>query len=358
MTLILEFKNAVKRFYGTFEVVLLPIFKFILAFMYFRWINASMGFMSQLNSIFVVLILALISSVLPSVVMITIGYLMMIMHAYALGIDVAGFFVVMMLIFWIFFLRFSKRQNIVLVFTPLSFYFNVPVLLPIGSGLFGNAIAAIPAACGVVNYYFVRFLKAQAATLISEDMDIVQRIKYLCDGLLQNWPMWISLIAFVVATLLVHMIRSCSFDYSWKIAILAGGIGYVLVILAGSVVFEVNVNMTTLVVYTLASVILGELLELFVFGGAYSRTERLQYEDDDYYYYVKAIPKATISLSERSIKRINDDVDEVEGKNKKEAESDMVTVAQMEGDASGMISSVEVDDVDFEKKLEESLKDL
>ena len=37
----------------------------------------------------------------------------------------------------------------------------------------------------------------------------------------------------------------------------------------------------------------------------YSRTERLEYEDDEYYYYVKAVPKATVATSERSIKKIN-----------------------------------------------------
>ena len=32
------------------------------------------------------------------------------------------------------------------------------------------------------------------------------------------------------------------------------------------------------------------------------RTERLEYEDDEYYYYVKAVPKAVSTTSERSIK--------------------------------------------------------
>ncbi len=41
------------------------------------------------------------------------------------------------------------------------------------------------------------------------------------------------------------------------------------------------------------------------FGGDYSRTERLEYEDDEYYYYVKAVPKAMVATSERSIKKIN-----------------------------------------------------
>ena len=60
--------------------------------------------------------------------------------------------------------------------------------------------------------------------------------------------------------------------------------------------------MITLIIYTVISVVVGLVLEFFVFGGDYTRTERLEYEDDEYYYYVKAVPKALVATSERSIK--------------------------------------------------------
>ena len=41
----------------------------------------------------------------------------------------------------------------------------------------------------------------------------------------------------------------------------------------------------------LASVLLGEILTFFCCGLEYRKTQRLQFEDDDYYYYVKAVPK-------------------------------------------------------------------
>ena len=37
----------------------------------------------------------------------------------------------------------------------------------------------------------------------------------------------------------------------------------------------------------------------------YTAVERVQFEDDDYYYYVKAVPKVNISLREMDIKHIN-----------------------------------------------------
>ena len=91
MTALLEIKQNIKRFYGQYEVYILPVLKFVLAFAYFLWINSNMGYMKQLDNIFVVLILALVCSILPVSVMMFMGFALMIGHCYAVGIETAAF---------------------------------------------------------------------------------------------------------------------------------------------------------------------------------------------------------------------------------------------------------------------------
>lgn len=369
MTALLELKQKIKGVYGQYEIYILPILKFILALVYFVWINSNMGYMSQLNNLFLVLIMALICSILPSAAMVYIGFVMILLHSYALGIEVAGVMLVLILLMMIFLLRFSSGQNIVMVYTPLSFAFNIPALLPIGSGLLGSALSAIPAGCGVVMYYFIRFLRAQSGILSNADTEITDKLQIMADGLVQNWGMWITVVAFVAVILLVYLIRTRSFDYAWRIAIIAGGVVYVLVMLGGSFCLNATVSMVPLLVCTVVAVLVGIVLEFFVFGGDYSRTERLEYEDDEYIYYVKAVPKASVSTSERSIKKINAEPVREE----KKTDENNVTYANpiFQGDEtarrkkasphSGSARPVQkpaVKDVDFEKKLEESLRDL
>ena len=126
MTALLEIKQKIKNFYGQYEIYLMPVLKFVLAFVYFLWINANMGYMKQLDNIFIIVILALICSILPTSVMIFVGFALMIGHCYAVGIETAGFMLVLVLFMLILFLRFSSSQNVVLVLTPLSFGFSVP----------------------------------------------------------------------------------------------------------------------------------------------------------------------------------------------------------------------------------------
>ena len=306
MTALLEIKQNIKRFYGEYEVYILPVLKFALAFVYFLWINSNMGYMKQLDNIFVILVLALVCAILPVSVMMFIGFAMMIGHCYAVGPEVAGFMLVLILFMMILFLRFSGSQNLTLILTPLSFGFSVPTLLPLGAGLLGSAVSALPAGCGVVIYYFIRFVHAQSAALSDQGTEIAEKLKLLSDGLVQNWAMWITVIAFVVVVLLVNLLRTRSFDYAWRIAIIAGGVAYILVILAGDFCLDVTVSMVPMIISTVVSVLIGFVLEFFVYGGDYSRTERLEYEDDEYYYYVKAIPKISVTAPEKTVKHINE----------------------------------------------------
>lgn len=368
MTALLEIKQNIKRFYGQYEVYILPVLKFVLAFAYFLWINSNMGYMKQLDNIFIVLILALVCSILPVSVMMFMGFALMIGHCYAVGIETAGFMLLLILLMMILFLRFSRSQNLAMILTPLSFGFGVPALMPIGAGLLGSALSALPAGCGVVIYYFIRFVHAQSAALSDPAAEITEKLKLISDGLVHNWAMWITVIAFVVVVLFVNLLRTRAFDYAWRIAVIAGGVIYILVILAGDFYLSITVAMVPMILSTVISVLAGFVLEFFVFGGDYSRTERLEYEDDEYYYYVKAVPKASVATSERSIKKINAEPVKEEKKDNVVSFSDDVFPEKKEMHTVKMPDMVSentvsekpegLDKIDFEKQLEESLKDL
>ena len=70
MTALLELKQKIKGLYGQYEIYILPFLKFITALVYFLWINMNMGYMTLLDNIFIVLILALVCSILPPSVMV------------------------------------------------------------------------------------------------------------------------------------------------------------------------------------------------------------------------------------------------------------------------------------------------
>lgn len=341
MTALLEMKQKLKNFYGQYEGYLVPVLKFLLAFGYFWWIRMALGMMERLANPFVIIITALLCAILPINAIMWVGFLFILGHCYAVGIEVAAFAAVLVLLLGILGLRFSGKSNLVFPIVPLGMTCRLSALTPIGCGLLGTPVAAVPMSCSVVFYYLLTFIKEQETLLKSEDMEIQRVLKLLMDGLIKNQDMWMSLITFAGVLLLVYLIRTRSFDYAWRVAILVGAVVYLLIMLAGGLFLGMDVEMVFLGVTAVVSTLLGLVLEFFAFGGDYTRTEHLEYEDDDYFYYVKAVPKVSISTSNRNIKKIN-------GVSQKTEELP---------DLPGR-SSPNAPHVDFEKKLEESLKDL
>ena len=81
--------------------------------------------------------------------------------------------------------------------------------------------------------------------------------------------------------------------------------GQLVVIFIGDITMDVSVPVSELIIGVVVSLILSGIYTFFVFAVDYSRTEYVQFEDDDYYYYVKAVPKMTVSTPDVKVQKIN-----------------------------------------------------
>ena len=126
MTTLLETKQKIKNFYGEHETWILPLLKFLLAFVVFQGINSTLGFLEALDNIFITLILSLICAVLPLNGMTILGCIMIIAHCYGIGVEVAAFSALLLLLLMILFLRFTSKDNVALILTPAAFTLHMP----------------------------------------------------------------------------------------------------------------------------------------------------------------------------------------------------------------------------------------
>ena len=79
----------------------------------------------------------------------------------------------------------------------------------------------------------------------------------------------------------------------------------IVVVAIGDVAMGVHASYGSLIFGSIGAAVIGVILELFFFSVDYSRSENLQYEDDEYYYYVKAVPKMTVSSTDVKVQRIS-----------------------------------------------------
>jgi hypothetical protein len=110
-----------------------------------------------------------------------------------------------------------------------------------------------------------------------------------------------------VVIILVYIIRRLSVDYSWIVAVCAGGVMQIVLFLMGNIMLEdmgIVCSIVSVIVGGIISLALAWFLQFFLHSVDYTRTEKVQFEDDDYYYYVKAVPKVKLQYSGVKVKRV------------------------------------------------------
>ena len=306
MTTLLVVKQYIKNFISKYEVYLKPLMKLILALASLMMINSKIGYMHRLDNISIVLIVALMCSFMPMNFIIFVAAVFTVLHLYALSLECAAIALVLFLVLFLLYFRFSPKDTLVVLLTPICFVLKIPYAVPLTMGLIGTPASAISVGCGVIVSYLISYIADSATALSGMDTeDIITKVRYIVDGLLNNKEMLLTIFAFAVTIVIVYLIKRMSINYAWTIAMIAGAIVDVMILLVGDLMFDTNVSIIGIIIGTVFSMLIAKVVEFFAFHVDYSRVEKVQFEDDEYYYYVKAVPKITVATPSKTVKRIN-----------------------------------------------------
>lgn len=306
MRSLLEFREKIKLIYSKNEVFIFPLFKFLLAFITLSITNGTLGYMDRIDNIAIVLILSLMCSFLPTGAITLFNALFSILHVYSLSMEAAIVVLGIYLIMFLLFFRFGAKGTLAVLLTPLLFVLKIPYIIPIAVGLLAAPYAAVFVGCGVVVYYLLDNIAQNANTLNSlGGSEITAIIRLVIDGLLNNKEMLVVTVSFVVTTLVVYLIRRLSIDHAWTIAMVSGVMLNLVLLLIGDLLYETDMGLLNGLLGSVLALGVAKVLEFSRFCVDYTRTEKVQFEDDEYYYYVKAIPKMSVAAQTKTVKRIH-----------------------------------------------------
>ena len=306
MTALLELRENLKKIYSRNEAFILPVIKFLLSFIVLSIINGKMGYMTKLDNMAIVLIVSLLCSFLRTGFMAFFAMMFAVLHMYALSIETAAVGLVVFLLLYLLFLRFTAKEALVVVLTPVLCMLKLPYVMPVAMGLIGTPASCVSVGCGVVVYYLLQTVITNAPTINSMGAEeATAKLRLLIDGMLGNKAMLVMIAAFAITVIVVYLIRRMSVDHSWTIAMVAGVMIEVMILLVGDLMYDTNLSIVSALLGAVVTLIACKIIEFFRFCLDYSRTEKVQFEDDEYYYYVKAVPKMTVAAPTNTVKKIN-----------------------------------------------------
>lgn len=305
MSTILVWREKIQKLYADYSLYITIVARLVLGGLVFGLINSKIGYMKAVSSIVCTAGLTVVCAFLPVIVMVLAAMALVLLHFYSLSIGVALVSAILFVLMYIFYLQFSTKQSWLILVTAVAFALKVPLVIPVAVGLLGGFVSLAPIVCGTIAYYVIHSVRVSSGTFKSEGLsEIINAVTAAAKQLLGNKEMWLMVAVIVACTLLVYGIRTRSVNHAWKIATGAGAAAGLVLGLVGNIVLNVDMSLISLGVGSVLAIVFGLLAEILFLSVDYTRTEYVEFEDDEYHYYVKAVPKIGVTEPEKNVKRI------------------------------------------------------
>ncbi len=302
MTHLLVIRERLIQFYQNYARIMDALFRFLLSFITFFSINRLIGYNPALQAWYVIAALSIVNTVLPMTVLMFLAAVYTVLHVYYVSVSLALVLVLIFLIAYLVYLRFLPEHGYVILALPVLYGLHLPYLVPILLGIIAAPAAVVPMSCGVFCYYALQSMTTVIGTATEDSMLLFNQTLQL---IFSDQEMYLTIGVFAVVMVVVNLLCSQEFHYVYETAIVVGALAMVLLMLGISFPFNIDINVLQLLIETAVSALIVWVIQFFRLVLNYTAVEYLQFEDDEYYYYVKAVPKINIAVEQKKVKRFN-----------------------------------------------------
>jgi hypothetical protein len=308
MTELLVIKERLKKAYSVYGAYIDAAARGLLVLSACVAVNTLIGYMPLLQSPFIILLLAVIAAFLPVSASMLIVSVVILGNLFSVTMEAALLFAVLMLLFVLTFFVLKPGNSHIMTLSialgALRFFGPLPMIL----GLMYSPLALFPMTFGLVVSQYMTYISDNYVLLSSKTSTLtnIQKISQIAAGVCTNEQMWTMVVILILVSLIVYAIRRLQVRNSWFYAIVIGVFMHLLLTLLCDFMFDIRESYFILAINLILEVLVGVSLWFFFFMVDYSREETVQFEDDEYYYYVKAVPKVTVTVPEVRVTRIRE----------------------------------------------------
>ena len=296
MNKFLELRTKLVVFYRKTDYLLKPFFKFLLAFIASLRLRAMFNYDDFFSKNVAVLLISVIAAFVPM----SMTLAMLVVYASLLIQPVSMMMSILplaiYLVLFCFFLRLLPEYSGAVIAMPVLLLWKLPYVIPMVIGLFATPVGIIPTCAGVLAYYLLNGIKADMITIdqVSSKENPVRIVSDTLNDVIRNENMYAMMAVFVLIIIVMFLIRNIKMDYSFEISIALGSSVCALSLFVLLLRMDIGMGIAEILITSVISGLLVYVAYLLYRPLFYAGTERVRFEDDDYYYFVRAIPKIKI----------------------------------------------------------------
>lgn len=307
---LLVFKAKCKEIFERHYKVLRAMLKILISAGVFGMILYQLPFQQELNeyAVPIVILLALFCGFIPDTVIVCVTALLALAETVAVSAACAFAVFAILAIYFLLFGRYTRVQSYLVFLIPILWGINISYAVPVIAALFLSP-AMIPA-CGMgvlLRYLLVGIRQYHLISQNAADTgNTMEGLQYMMNYVLNNREMIVYLCTFSVAYLLVFVIRKGRYNHASQIGIFVGVVICMAGILAGDIFWEVSADVKQLLTGLSITAVAAYAVQFFRMSLDYTGVRKLQFEDDEYFYYVKAVPKLKVAVVDKTVTKIDD----------------------------------------------------
>lgn len=308
MTQIVAIKDKIRDFFRKYDPIVNPIVRFIFGILVFFTIRNLYPYFDLTARTDVCILLAVMCAILPDGFLVFVVGAIIAINSFKVSVEAGLAFMLLFMFMYCIYIRFFPKCGMAIMLTLICIVWKVHFAVPFVVGMFAGVGGAVPAALGVLLYYFSTYVeevnrlmpKTDAKAIISsftaqgDDKQQMDGLQFLIDNMIKNKEMFMIMGVLIITILVIGIIYSLSFKYSWFVAFAAGAVANIFSYIYMCYIFGFDADLPMCIKGVLLGLIVA-LIVRFIKGFLdYNHTEIVQFEDDEYYYYVKAVPKLAV----------------------------------------------------------------
>ena len=308
MKFLLGLRDRTESFYKKHNIVAGYIARLLFVLVVMFIYRPRIGYNELLTEIWFVLVFSAACAFIPArfLPLAVIAYVSMQILTLSVGIGAAVLCV--LIILYLLYFRLNPDFVMLIIILPALAMLKVPLLpvLVLALTMPFNSVFAVFA--GQTIYYMIHYIDMNAAVFSGmTDVSELNMLGIMVYGFVTYKEFLYGTAAVLAVFVFTYFAKKISVNRSNDMAAAAGCGIYIIVMTAFNLAFGTITltKLVTIVAGSVVSLILAFLIENIVLPLDFSRTEFLEFEDEEYYYYVRAVPKTTMNREVVSVKQIN-----------------------------------------------------
>ena len=304
MKQLVEYKNKIRDFFRRFDEILTPIFRFIFSLLAFFAIRKLFPYHDLAVRTDVCVLLSVICAILPDGFMVFMVGILITLHSFTVSFEVGLSFVLLFMFMYLVYIKFFPKCGMAIMLTVILYLWDLEFAVPFIVAIFAGVSGAVPSALGVMIYYFGKYTeevnkllpKNTASDIISSltskgNKSQTDSLQFMIDHMLKNREMFAIMGVFIITIVMIGVVYNLNFKYSQYIGLAAGAVANVFAYIYMCFTMEIDANLPSCIKGILLGLVVVIIVRFFKGFLDYPHTERVTFEDDEYFYYVKAVPK-------------------------------------------------------------------